>query len=343
MPSTILGLDIGGANLKAATTDRSAVLLPFALWRTPEKLPKTLAFLVAQFPEVAEFAVTMTGELCDCFATKRAGVAAILAAVQGACAGRRVRVWSTAGGFLDLEQAQRNHLQVASANWHALATLVGQLVPQGPAILLDIGSTTTDVIPILNGQPIPRGRTDPERLACSELVYTGVRRTPILAVMGGVEQLAAELFATTLDVYLHLGWIPEQPDDTDTADGRPATRAAAFDRLCRMYCGDRETIRPEQVDRLANAVMTRQRSLIVQALTVARETIEQQQQALGLKPSERQPPTIVVSGSGEFLAARVAAEFSHGVEVLSLTDRLGVDVSACAPAYAVAVLAATMR
>src|SRR5213078_4559205 len=92
MPPTILGLDIGGANLKAATADRRAVSVPFALWKQPEKLPAALVELVAQFPDAEELAVTMTGELCDCFETKRDGVNAIIAAVRFASAGRRIRV-----------------------------------------------------------------------------------------------------------------------------------------------------------------------------------------------------------------------------------------------------------
>src|SRR5580658_4193295 len=181
MPSTILGLDIGGANLKAATSDKRAVSIPFALWKQPDNLPSALAELVAKFPDTEEFAVTMTGELCDCFETKRQGVEAIIAAVESVSQGRRVFVWSTDGGFVDKEEAKRNHMKVAAANWHALATLVGKYVPDGEAVLTDIGSTTTDVIPLLDGKPIPQGKTDRERMRSSELVYTGARRTPVCA------------------------------------------------------------------------------------------------------------------------------------------------------------------
>src|SRR5436189_292927 len=120
MPTTILGLDIGGANLKAATPDKRAVSVPFALWQQPDKLPAALADLVGKFPETEELAVTMTGELCDCFETKRDGVHAIIKAVRFASGGRRIRVWSTDGVFLDGEQAKADYLKVAAANWHAL-------------------------------------------------------------------------------------------------------------------------------------------------------------------------------------------------------------------------------
>src|SRR5439155_25205948 len=99
---------------------------------------------------------------------------------------------------------------------------------------------TSDLIPLLDGQPAPSGRTDTDRLKTGELVYTGVRRTPVCALLGAGG--AAEFFATALDVYLLLDAIPEDPADTDTADGRPATIKYAHARLARMLCGDGETV-----------------------------------------------------------------------------------------------------
>src|SRR5215211_5656902 len=148
MTPIVLGLDIGGANLKAATADKRAVSVPFALWKQPDKLPAALAELVARFPDAAELAVTMTGELCDCYETKRQGVNAILDAVEFAAAGRPVRVWGTGGEFLGVAASRAEHMTVAAANWHALATFVGRWVPCGVSVLIDIGGTTTDIVPI---------------------------------------------------------------------------------------------------------------------------------------------------------------------------------------------------
>jgi hypothetical protein len=330
MATTILGLDIGGANLKAATPDRQAVSVPFPLWKQPDALPAALANLVAKFPDVDELAVTMTGELCDCFETKREGVHAIIKAVRGASGGRRIRVWSTDGEFLDSEQAKANHLKVAAANWHALATFAGRFLPEGPSVLMDVGSTTTDVIPFLDGKPIFRGKTDPERLRNKELVYTGVWRTPVCATT--TNTVARELFATTCDVYLVLGLMPELPDCSDTADGRPATRAAAFDRLCRMLCGDRETTTSEEVEQLANDVVTVQCWGLRDAWSATWSAFRS-----GRKYRKR---TVLASGAGEFLIHRIMNGDDDCKDVLSLSELLSPGVSACAPAYAVAVLAA---
>src|SRR5262245_29735015 len=219
MTTRMLGLDIGGANLKAVYLSGACRSVPFALWRSPGELAPRLGELVASLPPADALAVTMTGELCDCFACKRDGVEHILTAVESVAGGRAVHVWLTTGRFADPADVRRSPLLAAASNWLALATWAGRLAASGPALLIDIGSTTADLVPLEDGRPTPLGRSDPERLKCRELVYTGVRRTPVCALLG--EDGAAEWFATTQDVYLVLGESAEAPGDCDTADGRP--------------------------------------------------------------------------------------------------------------------------
>lgn len=327
MPHVVLGLDIGGANLKAATADKRAVSVPFALWKQPDRLPAALAELVEQFPDITELAVTMTGELCDCYETKRQGVNAILDAVEFAATGRPVRVWGTDGRFCTIAEARAKHITVAAANWHALATFACRF-SNGPTLLIDTGSTTTDIILLSPDGPRNRGRTDTERLEYGELVYAGAKRTPLCAVLGF--DGANEFFATTLDVYLLLGMLAESPDDRDTADSRPATIAHAHARIARMVCADAEIMPISEAKDLALLLHRR----IFGSIATAAEVV------LGSFEEGRSPMTILTSGSGEFIA-RAAAE---GLEVVpstyfSLNELLGPRVSACAPAYALAVLA----
>ena len=326
-PWRTLGLDIGGANLKAVHTGGSVVRRAFALWRDPAGLAAALQDLCAALPPADQIAITMTGELCDCFENKRDGVAAILDAVQAVARATPVRVWGNEGRFLDPDAARRMPLQTAAANWLALATLVGRFAPSGPALSIDIGSTTTDLVPLLDGKPAPRGRTDPERLRCGELVYTGARRTPLCALING--EVAAELFATTLDAYLVLGHLPEDANDCNTADGRPATRPAAETRLARMLCADLETSTPDERRRLAERAVGRQRALIRDALDAVLRTLASP------------PRTLILAGEGEFLAEQVIGPLPelHGAERISLSRELGREISAAACAHAVAVLA----
>jgi probable H4MPT-linked C1 transfer pathway protein len=325
----VLGLDVGGANLKAAHTRGGARLRPFALWKDPVGLPGALRDLLRDWPPFDRLAVTMTGELCDCFESKRQGVHAILDAVAATAVAVPLRVWTTGGRFVDVAAARAAPLQAAAANWLALATWAGRHAPEGPALLVDVGSTTTDVVPLLDGRPVPAGRTDPERLRCGELVYFGVRRTPLCAVL--FAEVAAELFATTLDACLVLGLLPEDPGDTGTADGRPATRAAAHARLARMLCADLETTTEQERRILAEHAL----AYLVHIIGSAVDNVPERLPGL--------PQTYVLAGSGEFLARMVLGRPMRplgAARVVSVAELLGPDVSQAACAYAVAVLAA---
>jgi probable H4MPT-linked C1 transfer pathway protein len=321
-----LGLDIGGANLKAADCNGSVRLAPFALWKKPQQLTEELHRLIAEMPRFDLLAVTMTGELCDCYESKRQGVSAILDAVEEAADGVAIRVWRNDGQFVDVAAARETPLQVAAANWLALATFAARFGPDGPALLIDIGSTTTDIVPLQNGKPVPQGRTDPERLRSGELVYAGVRRTPVCALLGS--EGAAELFATTLDVSLVLDFIAENADDRETADGRPATKAAAHARLARMMCADLETSTAEQRQRLALRIVERQ----VFFTSLALERV--------VKRMSEQPKSIVTAGSGAFLVPAILEAQPHlaSASRIDLKDKIGVGASQAACAYAVAVL-----
>ena len=327
-----LALDIGGANLKAAHSSGTASSLAFELWKRPDDLAAMLGRLAASLPTADRVAATMTAELCDCYPTKAVGVRSILGAVGTMAGNRPWLVWGTDGRFHAEAEVRDRPGLAAAANWLALATLAARLVPDGPGLLVDIGSTTTDLIPLLDGKVAVRGRTDTDRLRTGELVYAGIRRTPVCAIApalpfrGELVGLAAELFATTLDVYLTLGSIPEDPDDLGTADGRPSTREAARDRLARMIGADRDGFSAGDAQALAlaadAALLDR---LMSAAARVAAGPI---------------PPRIVVAGSGEFLARRLAGRLvPGGASVISLAETWGPLASVAACAHALAVLA----
>ncbi len=335
MTKHIVGLDIGGANIKAAHVDGQALCQPFEMWKNPAKLAPALEQILGTFPCVELLAVTMTAELADCFETKAEGVEFILTAVEQAARGIPVVVWQTGAEFVPPHVARDIPLMVAAANWHALATWVGRLVPVGCALLLDVGSTTADIIPLCNGVPVPRGLTDVARLQSGELVYTGVRRTPLCALAeaapfrGVFTPLAAELFATTLDAYLTLGLVAEDADDTQTANGLPATRAAALDRLARSLCCDRTEFTAADAEVAARFFYDRQRLLLTRAFD--------QVLALQTGPCSH----VLVSGSGSFLAEAVLDGHPQlrAAERTDLTQLFGSAASQAACAFAVSRLA----
>lgn len=332
----VVGLDIGGANVKAADGEERALVRPFPLWKEPARLAAVLAGTLAAFEPADLIAVTMTAELADCFRTKAEGVAAVLRAVEQAVGAAPVFVWQTGGEFVTPDVAREIPLLVAAANWHALATWAGRIAPQQKALLIDVGTTTADLVPLLGGAPVPRGMTDLERLQAGELVYTGVRRTPVCAVAHSVPfrdrhcPLAAELFATMLDVYLLTGDIPEDPADFDTANGRPATKDCARDRLARMLCADCSEVANDELEEIARFLADVQRQRI--AAAAARVLVSE----------EGECRCVILSGSGTFLADRAAESLPQlrSAERIRLSELLATDIAASACAFAVARLAA---
>ena len=328
-----LALDIGGANLKAADGEGFAVSEVFPLWQQPDQLVESLRTLIALVPKVDYIAVTMTGELADCFATKTEGVNAILTALEQAADHRHTRVYLTSGMLVAVPVARRQPLLAAASNWHALAKFAGRFAPTGAGMVIDIGSTTTDIIPLSDGIPTTIGRTDTNRLLNGELVYSGVERTPLCAILNATPfrgrkcPIAAEFFSTTWDVYLTLGHLPEEPSNLHTADRRPATKEAARSRLARSICADAETFNEGDAKAMSQAACERQLARISIAL---RHVLERMPQP---------PATIVLSGRGEFLARMAIAGAGIAPRIISLSRELGSELSRSAAAHALAVLA----
>ena len=329
-----LALDIGGANLKVADGKGFAVSQAFPLWQKPRQLPEALRALIAGAPRADHLAATMSGELADCYATKAEGVEAIVQALITAADGRHTRIYLTNGMLVAPPIALKEPLLAAAANWHALARFAGRYVPHGSGLMVDIGSTTCDIVPLADGKPATQGLTDPERLIASELVYTGVERSPVCALVNSLPwrkqqcPTAQELFATSWDAYLILGDLPEEPHSTHTADGRPAIKAAAHDRLARCICADREMFDEHDALMAAEAIARSQLAKIAVAMG----------QVLGRLPAA--PEAIVISGRGEFVARRALERMKVAAKIVSLDAELGPALSRCATAHALAVIAA---
>ena len=330
---TWLALDVGGANIKLADGAGYVSSEFFPLWQKPAELSQVLAAQIDAAPPTLHMVVTMTGELADCFVTKAAGVRAILDAVESAADGRETVVYLCNGEFAAPQAARAAPLLAAASNWHALASYAARYCAKGSGLLIDIGSTTTDIIPINPTGPTAIGKTDPERLATRELVYTGVRRSPVCALVnellwrGESCATAQELFATTADVFVLLGYLDEDFADNSTADGQPLTRDAAHVRLARMVCADTSLFSMDDAMRAAETIFRAQLDKLCTAT----------QQVLGRM--ETQPETIVISGEGEFLVRALVERMSIPTKVVSLLETLGPELSRAATSHSLAILA----
>jgi probable H4MPT-linked C1 transfer pathway protein len=332
MPA-VIGLDVGGANTKAAWRDGDAVRTvsrPFEVWRDREALSAVIREVVADLSdEPADLvALTTTAELSDAFRTKREGVGFVLDALGQAFPGEPVKVYTVDGRFLDPAEARERPLEVAAANWAATARFIGRELPD--CLLVDIGTTSTDIIAIAGGEPATVGRTDPERLLSGELVYTGALRTPVEAVTravplwGGRCPLAAERFALMGDVYLWVGALDSADYSVTPPDGRPATRVFAGERLARAVCADAEMLDEDAVGTIARALAEAQ----LEGVMAGMRRVLARHPRLG---------TAVVAGVGDFIAAEAARRM--GLELILLGERLGA-AARTAPAAAVAWLLA---
>jgi (4-(4-[2-(gamma-L-glutamylamino)ethyl]phenoxymethyl)furan-2-yl)methanamine synthase len=334
-PPAVLGWDIGGVNTKVARLPAREDGSPLRTASLPYEIKRNPAALVATLRQAARsvgsqvgdlHAVTMTAELSQAFRTKREGVAFILDALEQAFDGNSLKVYSVDGTFVSPKTARELPLSVAAANWAATSAFIARMIPT--CLLIDIGTTSTDLIPIVNGRVAAEGRSDPARLLSGELVYTGAVRTPVEAIAaevplwGGTAGIGADGFALIGDAHLWLGHIAPEDYSCATPDGVPPTRQSAGERLARVVCGDREMLDDTAVHDIAVSLVQ------AQVATVSRAVDR-------ILPRWPAIDTVVVAGIGDFIAVNAAT--ASRLRIVRLSDRLG-EAARVAPAAAVAWL-----
>jgi (4-(4-[2-(gamma-L-glutamylamino)ethyl]phenoxymethyl)furan-2-yl)methanamine synthase len=337
-----IGWDIGGAHLKAVLLDakgnvQQVAQLPCPLWKGLNCLEAAIQHVLQIFKleaSEAAHAITMTGELVDLFVNRHEGIVAI-STLSKVLLGEDTLFYAANIGFVGLERVSALTPYIASTNWHASASALAMHV--GDALLVDIGSTTSDIILIENGKVTTSNLTDGARMTVDSLVYTGVVRTPVMALAqklpfeGAQVNVAAEYFSTMADVYRLTGELKK--DDAETADGKGKTQLESARRLARMVGCDVENYPIATWISLAKTCKTLQMNQIKAAILKH------------LKPNM----SLLGAGAGSFLAQQIAAdlncEYTSACEAISMRSAAHVDLSlqheinTCFPAYAVALLA----
>jgi probable H4MPT-linked C1 transfer pathway protein len=306
------------------------------LWLGLEHLDRAVTSVLEEQSGARWHAVTMTGELTDFFRSRAQGVKGILSCFGRHVPASRTLVYAGMSGFFTPQRAAKNPEAVASANWAAGAQLVASRVPD--ALLVDIGSTTTDIVPIRDGKLAVRGHSDYERLACEELVYTGIVRTPVMALAeripfeGNWIASIAEYFATTADIYRLTGELPEGVDQLPAADNGGKTGRDSARRLARMIGRDLESAPLSAWRQCARHLAELQLSNIRKACDRVLSRAE---------VAERAP--LVGAGVGRFLVKKLAAQLGRRYGdfdgLVEAAPDMASWASSCAPAVAVAVLA----
>ncbi len=343
MQQHIIGWDIGGAHVKAAHLNTQGQVVtvyqqPCPLWKGLEQLQIAVINIIKNL-SIAEYrhAITMTGELVDLFANRDDGVQQIIATMTKLLANSELFIFAGKSGFLPVVQVNNQHYAaIASANWLASATFAAQ---QTDGLFVDIGSTTTDILLLHNGQVLTEAYTDYERLISQELVYTGIIRTAVMAVaQTAVDKdqhvgLMAEYFATMADVYRVTGELNETHDQTDTADGAEKTVLASGRRLSRMIGCD---FYPDELSRwrdFAHNLRAQQLEKIYRAC----------QYRISIQHEFPKDAPLIGAGVGQFLVREIALLLNRAYvdfatlcpKTLSMSELSSSD---CAPAVAVACL-----
>jgi probable H4MPT-linked C1 transfer pathway protein len=267
----------------------------------------------------------MTGELCDCFKTKTEGVRYILSSIPK----KQFTpfVWTTTQNFIPLDNAIQNPTICAASNWLGLASFIAKQHPENFGLSIDIGSTTTDITSIDQGNPSPSGITDTQRLKYGELIYTGMKRTPMASLLGS--KYAQELFATIADAHLLLNNLKENEEDTETADGRSFTKTNSARRIAKMLCADQNEIPMSRVIKTSELAIKTQ----IKWITIALKK--------HLQRKGQEPKWISISGSGETLGKMIVESFEWKTkpQIHSFSNAFGIENSGAACAYSIMKLA----
>ncbi len=337
---SVIGWDVGGVHLKAARAEGGRIVTA-AQAASPlrgglDRLVEAFAELKAKMGTPQLHLVTMTGELADTFASRAEGVARLAELAMDELDDARVRFYAGPAGFISFEQVGEYVDDIASANWHASAALTAHRCKT--ALFIDMGSTTTDIVPVIDGAVAARGYSDAERLAAGELVYTGLVRGFVMAtadrapVAGAWTPLINENFATMADVHRILGTLADGADLMATADGREKTAAASRARLARMVGRDAADAGEGQLTALAHWFAEAQLRQVTDAAMLVLSRA-------GLVANA----PVVRAGAGGAVIEEVARRLGRShVAFESLVDakpELRAAVSVCAPAAALALLA----
>lgn len=341
MRTAVAGLDVGGAHVKAARVEAGRVVavaqIASPLWQGIGRLEAALAEAQAFVGPVDRLGVVLTAELADTFASRRDGVAQVAGRLGDVFGTETVFLYAGPAGLVPLATVADHVRGIASANWHATASVVARSLPD--ALVVDIGSTTADLVPVRAGAVAAAGYTDAERLTTGELVYTGATRTSLMAVADRVpfagtwQPLMNEHFATIADVHRLTGGLPDGVDQHATADGRGPSPAESRARLARLLGRDTE-------DGSDAAWLAVARQL---AECQLRNLHDAAAQLLSRSALPDEAP-VVAAGIGAFLAQRLAARLERPVvpfaTLLSVEPEATLWAGRAAPAVAVALLAA---
>lgn len=343
----IAGFDIGGANtdltivdfdegtheIKNIATDFE--YLP--MWSNKEYLGDTLLNLIQRtdnadggIDSIDGIGISMTAELVDAYETKKEGVLDIASKVENIfnnISSKDIPIaFIGTGNVLSMKELKANPLEIAAANWIATAQIAAKI--DSNSIFVDTGSTTTDIIPVKGGKECAKGRSDYERLATGELVYTGTLRTNLASFLDEIRfcgkdfNVASELFAITADVYNVLDKISIDDYVCHTCDGAGKSKEESARRISRVLCADLDTLTFSDIVEISKYIHKKQVQQIAKSLDkVAKEDLD----------------VVITTGLGKDILAKEAAN-TLNLKTRSMGELLTDEECVVAPAIGTAIM-----
>lgn len=253
----MIGIDIGGANLKVVD-EHGAHIHYCPLWKET-----SVREILQEYSSADNAAVVMSGELADCFSSKQEGINFLYDAVRN--------VFPNAKFYgIDGKFHTKPVSQIAAANWLVMADVLRFKYPD--CLLVDMGSTTTDIIP-LNAWEILKEQTDFIRLKTGMLLYYGLLRTPVSSLIRRVSPdgndilLSTEYFACSGDAHLLMEMITSDMYTTATPDSCSTSWDHCLRRMARMVCADVHEVGEDLVLQIAREYVNEEIKLITNAVS----------------------------------------------------------------------------
>jgi len=338
----VSGWDIGGAHIKAARVRNGRLDAIVQRACAPHlgfsHLERAIQETLEEFGRADRHHISMTAELSDVFPNRATGVEIIASLMARLICVDDVLFYTSNSEFVSFLRVKQCASLIASANWRISADFVAQNVPS--ALFIDMGSTTTDLIPIRDNEVVALGRDDASRLAHGELVYAGFSRglpqayVQSAPICGRWMPLVNEAFATMADVRRILYDLPEgdcRGDLAPSADGRPKTRAASCARLARLAGKDMADFSENDIQAFASYLARAQQRQI-------EEHIDLLMSRGVITPST----PIVGAGVGRSLIKKLAYQQARTYQdfsnLITISEELQELSSDCAPATALALL-----
>lgn len=331
---THLGIDIGGAHLKVIGIDKNnkVQFVDYSncrIWEDIRLLKEKFVCLSKTFGnESIKCGITMSAELCDNFKSRKHGALILTEKCKHLKFNNFFYVKSSKT-FLK----EPKFKELISMNWHSVGRLFEKKVEN--AIIVDFGSTTTDLICIKNKKLVNKFFDDFSRINNFELLYTGFTRTPIFGITNEIcigknkLKIIPEFFSNTSDVYRILKKLKRKIDIDITADRSQKTIKDSFRRLSRSFGFDYHNKYQVKLKQICNEISSTQLNQIMNA-------VKKLEDRFSMKNF-----TVISSGIGQevlsdfFKRKKFKTKYLHSF--LSKSD-LNKKASFHAPALAIALL-----